>query len=62
MQKPTSVQEAIYERMNKMRSDKLRSFSKIIKHLMDENQRLTEENQKIIEEMEIVKSTIGKWM
>jgi predicted CopG family antitoxin len=49
MQKPISVHETTYERMSKMRSVSLRSFTEIINHLMEENQRLTIENQKLLE-------------
>lgn len=62
MQKPISVTEELYNQLKSMKPDDDRSFSFVIRSLIDENKRLEKENDKQKEELNTLKDNIGKWM
>lgn len=50
MQKPVSLQEDLYKLLKSMKPDKDRSFTFVIKSIIDENNTLKIENVKLKEE------------
>lgn len=58
MTKHLAIKDEIYEELAKMKPDEDRSFSFVLRQLIDQNKKLEEENQILKKEIEFIRTLV----